>query len=156
MATHFSTLAWKIPWRKSLVDYSPWGHKELDTTEQLHSLCDKRALTVPKAGSKPQLLEPVHVTSFGKMVRAAVVNDSEMKASFCIIPCGLGPKCIHKYLKKRKVKGDQTITQRRPRETETGTEWNDTATIQQHWEHQKLREARTRFSPEAAQGLQFC
>ena len=28
MATHSSTLAWKI--------YSLWGHKELDTTERLH------------------------------------------------------------------------------------------------------------------------
>ena len=38
MATHSSILAWKIPeWRK-LVGYSPWGCKESDTTEQLHSL----------------------------------------------------------------------------------------------------------------------
>ena len=39
MATHSSTLAWKIPWtegQRSLVGYSPWGRKELDTTEQLH------------------------------------------------------------------------------------------------------------------------
>ena len=36
MATHFSTLAWKIPC--NLVGYSPWGHKESDTTEGLHSL----------------------------------------------------------------------------------------------------------------------
>ena len=35
MTTHSSILAWKIPWR-NLVGYSPWGHKELDTTEQLH------------------------------------------------------------------------------------------------------------------------
>ena len=35
MATHSSTLAWKIPWR-SLVDYSPWGRKQLDTTERFH------------------------------------------------------------------------------------------------------------------------
>ena len=35
MAAHSSTLAWRIPWR-SLVGYSPWGRKELDTTEQLH------------------------------------------------------------------------------------------------------------------------
>ena len=35
MATHSSILAWKIPWR-SLVGYSPWGHRESDTTEQLH------------------------------------------------------------------------------------------------------------------------
>ena len=32
MATHSSILAWEIPWR-SLVDCSPWGHKETDTTE---------------------------------------------------------------------------------------------------------------------------
>jgi len=36
MATHSSTLAWRIPWREEPVGYSPWGHKELDTTEQLH------------------------------------------------------------------------------------------------------------------------
>ena len=35
MTNHSSILAWKIPWR-NLVGYSPWGHKELDTTEQLH------------------------------------------------------------------------------------------------------------------------
>ena len=27
MATHSSILAWKIPWVRSLVGYSPWGHK---------------------------------------------------------------------------------------------------------------------------------
>ena len=26
-ATHYSILAWEIPWAESLVDYSPWGHK---------------------------------------------------------------------------------------------------------------------------------
>ena len=36
MATHSSTLAWKIPWKRSLVGYNPWGHKESDTTERLH------------------------------------------------------------------------------------------------------------------------
>ena len=39
MATHSSILAWKIPWtegQRSLVGYSPWGRKELDTTEQFH------------------------------------------------------------------------------------------------------------------------
>ena len=28
----FRTLAWKIPWQRSLADYSPSGYKELDTT----------------------------------------------------------------------------------------------------------------------------
>ena len=32
MATHSSTLAWKIPW----MEEPPWGCKELDTTERLH------------------------------------------------------------------------------------------------------------------------
>ena len=35
MAPHSSTLAWRIPWRRSLVGCSPWGHEELDTTERL-------------------------------------------------------------------------------------------------------------------------
>ena len=35
MATHSSILAWRIPWIPSLVGYSPWGHKESDTTERL-------------------------------------------------------------------------------------------------------------------------
>ena len=33
-ATHSSMLAWKIG-QRSLAGYSPWGHKELDTTERL-------------------------------------------------------------------------------------------------------------------------
>ena len=38
MTIHSSTIAWKIPWKRSLVGYSPWGCKELDTIERLHSL----------------------------------------------------------------------------------------------------------------------
>ena len=35
MATHSSILAWRISWAE---EPSPWGHKESDTTEQLHFL----------------------------------------------------------------------------------------------------------------------
>ena len=35
MATHSSTHVWKFHGWRSLVGYSPWGHKESDTTEQL-------------------------------------------------------------------------------------------------------------------------
>ena len=35
MATHSSILAWKIQWTDDPGAYSPWGHKELITTEQL-------------------------------------------------------------------------------------------------------------------------
>ena len=33
MATHSSTLPGKSHGQRSLVGYSPWGHKELDTAE---------------------------------------------------------------------------------------------------------------------------
>ena len=36
MATHSSILPWEIPWTEEPGQlYSPWGCKELDTTEQL-------------------------------------------------------------------------------------------------------------------------
>ena len=35
MVTHTSILAWRIPWTRSLVGHSPWGHEELDKTEKL-------------------------------------------------------------------------------------------------------------------------
>ena len=35
MATHSSILAWRIPLDRRLVGCSPWGCKELETTEQL-------------------------------------------------------------------------------------------------------------------------
>ena len=36
VATHSSILAWEIPWTRSLMAYSPRGHKESDMTERLH------------------------------------------------------------------------------------------------------------------------
>ena len=35
MATHSSILACRIPWMEE--PYSPWGHKELNTTEHTHT-----------------------------------------------------------------------------------------------------------------------
>ena len=38
IATHSSILGWKIPWTEEPGRlYSPWGSKDSDTTEQLHS-----------------------------------------------------------------------------------------------------------------------
>ena len=34
MATHFSIIAWEIPWIEE-PGYSPWDRKESDVTEQL-------------------------------------------------------------------------------------------------------------------------
>ena len=36
MATHSSTLTWRIPWTEEPGRLSPWGRQELDTTEWLH------------------------------------------------------------------------------------------------------------------------
>ena len=36
LATRSSILAWKIP-QRSLACYSPWGHKESDTSEHTHT-----------------------------------------------------------------------------------------------------------------------
>ena len=38
MAIHWKILPGKSHGQRSLVDYSPWGHKESDTTERLHFL----------------------------------------------------------------------------------------------------------------------
>ena len=35
IATHSSILAWRSPWTEEPMGYSPWGRKELDTTEWL-------------------------------------------------------------------------------------------------------------------------
>ena len=35
MTTHSSVLAWRIPRTEESGEYSPWGRKESDTTEQL-------------------------------------------------------------------------------------------------------------------------
>ena len=41
MATHSSTLAWRIPWTKEPAGDSPRGHKGSDTTERLTLLLGK-------------------------------------------------------------------------------------------------------------------
>ena len=33
IATHSSSLAWRISWQRTLVGYNPWGQKESDMTE---------------------------------------------------------------------------------------------------------------------------
>ena len=40
MATPSSIFAWRIPWTRSLVGYSPQGCKVLDTIEQLNTHTD--------------------------------------------------------------------------------------------------------------------
>ena len=49
MAIYSNLLACKLCGQRSLVGYSPWGHKELDMTEQLstaHNTIQKRFIGV--------------------------------------------------------------------------------------------------------------
>ena len=55
MATHFSILAWEIPWTEEPGGYSPRGHKELDKTEQLSTH------TITYMGKEPEK-KCVHTT----------------------------------------------------------------------------------------------
>ena len=51
MATHASILAWRIPWIEEPGGlYSPRGHKESDTTEQVHFSFSPRVQ--PRAGDR--------------------------------------------------------------------------------------------------------
>ena len=55
MATHSSILAWRIPWTEELAGYSPWDHKELDTTEQLrHVHINTQDMRDFRKGLKPR------------------------------------------------------------------------------------------------------
>ena len=51
MVTHSNILPWRIP--RSLAGYSSWGHKELDTTEQLtHTHTHTHAHIIPDTNVK--------------------------------------------------------------------------------------------------------
>ena len=66
MATHSSSLAWKIHGQRSLVGYSPWGSKDSDTTERLskkdgspvpcHSLDEPRGHCVKRVIKKNTMI----------------------------------------------------------------------------------------------------
>ena len=65
MATHSSILAWKIP---SIAEPCPWGHKQLDTTQQLNSSKGEYAVRmenlpfpqVPSDSTRSQFSVPGH------------------------------------------------------------------------------------------------
>ena len=44
IATHSSILAWRIPWTGNLAGYSPWGHKESDTTKVTQHIAHARKM----------------------------------------------------------------------------------------------------------------
>ena len=59
MATHASILAWEIHGQSSLVGYSPWGHKESDTTEATYHIPKCILLSVKQSNKRRKCLDPV-------------------------------------------------------------------------------------------------
>ena len=58
MAIHSGTLAWKIPWMEEPGSHHPWGCKELNTTEQLHSLTITQGRDLEQGVPQNHLEEP--------------------------------------------------------------------------------------------------
>ena len=54
MATQTSAQAWVIHGQRSLMGYSPWGHKKSDTTEQLINNNKSKPPTPTSAAPHPQ------------------------------------------------------------------------------------------------------
>ena len=63
IATHSSILTWRIPWTRSLVGYSPKGHKELDMTEHAYAAAAAKSLQ-----SCSTLCDPIDSSPLGSSV----------------------------------------------------------------------------------------
>ena len=61
MATHSSILAWKSHGQRSLTGYTPWGHKESDTTEYSHTRSQNYTVIFCRRTASVRLnISPVH------------------------------------------------------------------------------------------------
>ena len=92
----------KIPWRRkwqptpvflhekshgqrSLVGYSPWGHKELDTVEHTCMLCELRQAVLPVSQfchPKKELLLPFFLSKESRKLQSLVLNRSLRHSGF--------------------------------------------------------------------------
>ena len=84
VATHSSTLAWRIPWREEPDRLHPWGHKESDTTERFHSL------TLPYFWIRSQSSVTL------RWLRSSVTNcGTSINRLLLSIICILSPKILY-------------------------------------------------------------
>ena len=60
MATLSSILAWRIP-QRSLADHSPWGRKDLDTTERRHSIVQLEIIHCPTITSWCHVIAKIRI-----------------------------------------------------------------------------------------------
>ena len=59
-AAHSNILAWEIPWTEETAGYSPWDHKEQDTTEATEQACMHTVKTKIIQHSSSMLIQPGH------------------------------------------------------------------------------------------------
>ena len=78
MVTHSSTLAWKRPWTER--GYSPWGHKELGTTEWPHftSLPISLQVSGPRGPEWSNRGTPAHALLKGNKMSRAENREKEI------------------------------------------------------------------------------
>ena len=81
---HSSILAWRIPWQKGLVSYSPWGCKESDMTE----------LLILKYFSFPLHVHKILISSAVKFVFASSLHRNVTFAFHCLSQT-TGSTCSH-------------------------------------------------------------
>ena len=85
LATHPNILAWRIPWTEEPVGYSPWGHKELATTEWLstHTHINSIYVSIPISQFFPPHPFPVgisiHLFSVGVSISAMQIRCPSTK-----------------------------------------------------------------------------
>ena len=83
MATHSSVLAWSIPWTEEPRGHSPWGHKELETSQQLNSNKDPTIQTYANSleNRKKKNTSPTKAsTELEKKLKINLIHKHECKS----------------------------------------------------------------------------
>ena len=82
MATHSSIFAWRIPWTEDLEGYSPWGHKESDTTETTHTHAET-TLTIVTSGTGHLPIWPHSI--YSSFLIVTLISFGELSDSYCVL-----------------------------------------------------------------------
>ena len=78
VATHSSTLAWKIPWQRSLVGYSPWGCRVGHDWETSLSTCLPGGLFTTASLGKPEKGKRIHQFGEKPFQEKRLVNETRL------------------------------------------------------------------------------
>ena len=105
MATDSSILAWKIPWTEEPGGlYSPWGRKELDTTEQLrfhhcvgHALLNKQWICEKVLNVKKSVMPWEDIRKIGDMTQPSESSQSDLRNETLKVNKDLRQVCLSSY-----------------------------------------------------------